>query len=667
MTDARLEILFALAAETQRLTDPDALMTTSARMLAEHLEVDRCAYAEIEDEDLFVITGDYTRGVPSIVGRWPIAAFGAECERCMRENVPYVIDDVDTDPRAGAELLAYRQTMIQAVICVPLHKGGRLTAAMAVHQKTARHWRTSEIELVLTVVERCWESLERARVTRGLEETASRLELTLEAAKLGDWTWEPGDDMVTFSSRAAEIFGIPPGRHTTWTRMQAMLHDDDRDVTARAVERAVAERSQYDVTYRVRRPTGDEVWVSAKGRAHYDAAGTAISMYGVVQDVTEGKRLQQELERRAAELAEADRKKDDFIALLAHELRNPLAPVRTALQVMRLAAGDAVAIERARAIMDRQLGHMVRLIDDLLDASRIGRNKLFLQRGRVVLADAVGHAVEASAPAIEAGGHELEVRLPSSPVVLDADLTRLAQIFGNLLSNSARYTERGGRIRLVAEREGVEVVVRVEDNGIGIPADALPRVFDMFAQLDRRQEKAGGGLGIGLALVRGLVEGHGGTVVARSEGVGRGSVFEVRLPVMAEDRREAEGEPTMAAATRKRVLVADDSADGAELMGELLHLLGHEAHIVHDGDEAVAAAERLRPDLILMDIGMPRMDGLEATRRIRAEPWGAAIRIVALTGWGQDADRERSRQAGCNGHLVKPVSRALLLDALAAV
>ncbi|MEO8604197.1 MAG: PAS domain S-box protein [bacterium] len=668
-SEGRHRFLAELALAVESLIEPGDIIATSARMLAEHLAVDRCAYAAVEDAAIFAIAGDYSRGVPSLVGRWPVAAFGAECMRCMLANAPYVVDDAAVDRRAGADLLAYRQSGIQAVLCVPLHRAGKFTAAMLVQQKAPRRWTAAEIELVRTVVGRCWESLERARVGRGLKEAAQRLALALGAAQLGDWSWQAETDLVTLSPRAAEIFAVVPGAHMTWTALQGGLHPEDRERARLAVERAVATREPYDIEYRVMRHGVEEVWISAKGRAEYAADGQALGMLGVVQDITEKKRLEQELQLHAVELAEADRKKDDFIALLAHELRNPLAPVLTGLQVMRL-AGDANAAAKARAMMERQLSHMVRLIDDLLDVSRISRNKLHLNKSRVLLAEVVSHALEATMTAVEAAGHQLHVSLPSEPLALDADLTRLAQVFGNILTNSAKYTEPGGQIWLTGHVDGPEAVIAIRDTGIGIPADALPRVFDMFAQVDRTLERATGGLGIGLALVRVLVESHGGTVIAESPGSGAGSTITVRLPIAAD--QPVSSDPTAGSDIRslragKRVLVVDDNRDAAASMAELLELLGNEVHVAHDGVQAVETAERVRPDLVLMDVGMPRLDGLSATRQLRERPWGRGMTIIALTGWGQDGDRQRTRDAGCNGHLVKPVSLTELERLLAAL
>jgi PAS domain S-box-containing protein len=401
---------------------------------------------------------------------------------------------------------------------------------------------------------------------------------------------------------------------------------------------------------------GEVPFAGAYGRRIYDyifvpvlgADGEVEAVAGTTRDVTERKGMEDALRG-------ADRKKDDFIALLAHELRNPLAPIRNGLQVIRLSDERAVR-DRAQRMMDRQIAHMVRMIDDLLDVSRITRNKMELRRARVALADVVGTAVDTARPAIEEAAHNLTIDLPILPVYLDADLTRLSQVLSNLLTNSAKYTERGGKILLTAASRSGWVEVTVRDTGIGIPAEALPTIFDMFSQVDRSVERATGGLGIGLALVKGLVEMHGGAVEARSGGQGMGSEFTLTLPVLTGAAEPAGSETTTPPSAPRRILVVDDNRDGAESLAMMLQLLGSEVAVAFDGLDAIAQAEQFRPEIVLMDVGMPKLDGLEATRRIRARPWGSGIRVVALTGWGQDADRERSREAGCDGHLVKPVN-----------
>lgn len=365
--------------------------------------------------------------------------------------------------------------------------------------------------------------------------------------------------------------------------------------------------------------------------------------------------------RAESELRESDRKKDDFIALLAHELRNPLAPVRTGLRLIQLAGADSEATMKARDMMERQLSHMVRLIDDLLDVSRICRNKMELRRTETLLSEVITTALETAKPWIDASSHTLTIELPKNPVYLDADLTRLAQVFSNLLTNSAKYTPPGGRISISSDVSRDYLSISVTDSGIGIPADCLGNIFDMFSQVDRSMERTSGGLGIGLALVKGLVESHGGTVTASSPGPGRGSTFNVVLPIHHKRRSEITKtyEHSLKVPSR-RILVVDDNIDGAESLTLMLKLLGNDVQIANDGLEALDLAEKFRPEVILMDIGMPRLNGYEATKRIRQHGWGKDISIIALTGWGQENDREQSRRAGCNGHLVKPVD----LDAL---
>lgn len=386
-------------------------------------------------------------------------------------------------------------------------------------------------------------------------------------------------------------------------------------------------------------------------------------------DLTEQKQMELELQKRAEALTLSDRQKDEFIALLAHELRNPLAPIRNGLQIIAMANDRQEVLPPVRAMMERQLNHMVRLIDDLLDVSRMNRNKLFLQKAQVSLAEAMNHALEATRPALQAARHELILQLPPEELQLQADLTRLAQVFGNLLANSIKYTEPGGSIWFTAEVQEEEVTVSVRDSGIGIPATALSNIFDMFSQA-HPQGRANTGLGIGLALVRNLVEMHGGRVTASSDGVGCGSCFNVHLPlgkaaveVAATTEPPAQQEPPGI-----RILVVDDNRDACTSLAMLLEIMGNQVSTAYDGQMAIQIAETFRPQLILMDIGMPVLDGYEATRHIRALDWAKDTRIVALTGWGQDHDRRRSQIAGCSGHLVKPVSRTelenLLRDAL---
>jgi two-component system CheB/CheR fusion protein len=380
---------------------------------------------------------------------------------------------------------------------------------------------------------------------------------------------------------------------------------------------------------------------------------------GMAIDITDRLRAEEALR-------ESDRRKDEFLAMLAHELRNPLAPLRNALQIMKMPGVDDATLRHARDMMERQLQQMVRLVDDLLDVSRMMRDKIELRKQRVELATVITRAVETARPLIDSHHHALTVSLPSEPVWLDADLIRLAQVVSNLLFNAAKYTEDGGRISVSAARDGEEVVVRVKDTGIGIDAEMLPRLFRLFVQADRSLARAHGGMGIGLALVRKLVELHGGRVEVQSDGPDRGSEFTVRLPATARSARGGDGvvreeEPLpLAAGAPLRVLVVDDNRDTAESLALLLRAEGHSVRVAHDAPTALQLAQSVRPDIAFLDIGMPVMDGYELSRRLRAQPALNGLLLVAVTGWGQDEDRRRSREAGFDRHLVKPVEPASL-------
>jgi len=383
---------------------------------------------------------------------------------------------------------------------------------------------------------------------------------------------------------------------------------------------------------------------------------------GIVRDITERKRLEDQLRQRVDELAEADRQKNEFLAMLGHELRNPLGPMRNALYLMKLARSDSAAVDEAHGLIERQLQQLVRLVDDLLDVSRIIRGRIELRRDRLDLATAVRRAVETAQPVIDANGHTLSISLPPQPIHVMGDVIRLAQVISNLLANAAKYSTDPSPIVLKVAREGAEALVVVEDQGEGIPRELLPRIFDLFVQGEHTLARSQGGLGIGLTLVRRLVEMHGGQVSAFSPGKGRGSTFTVRLPVLAEAAAEAHpGRPIQAeAGDPRKVLVVDDNVDAAYSIAKVLELFGHKVRCVHDGPSALDMAREFRPDVIVLDIGLPGMDGYEVARRLRSTAGFERTPIVAVTGYGQDDDRRRSREAGIDQHLAKPVDPEVL-------
>jgi PAS domain S-box-containing protein len=389
-------------------------------------------------------------------------------------------------------------------------------------------------------------------------------------------------------------------------------------------------------------------------------------------DITERRRTELELRRLADDLAEQDRLKTEFLATLAHELRNPLAPIRSGLQFMRRAKGDGAAVARVQDIMDRQLDHLVHLVDDLLDVARITRGQVDLKPDWIDLAEVLNAAVDTSMPLIETSRHHLDVRLPPEPLLLYADPTRITQVVSNLLNNAAKYTPRGGAIVLAAERDGDAVLIAVSDNGIGIAPDALEDVFKMFTQVSPTAQRTQGGLGIGLSLVRSLVQLHGGTVTASSNGAHAGSVFTVRLPLSGPGtphrppplRRDGDAAARPGAAAGLRILVVDDNRDAAETLSALLGMLGHHCAVANDGYQALRMLPGLQPEVVFLDIGMPGMSGYDVAQAVRADNRYADLRLVALTGWGGEADRARTAAAGFDAHLTKPATVAAIEEVM---
>jgi signal transduction histidine kinase/CheY-like chemotaxis protein len=439
------------------------------------------------------------------------------------------------------------------------------------------------------------------------------------------------------------------------------VHADDQPHVMAAIAAAVESKSVFELEHRVRRVDGTFGWTLSRAVPLFDGKGEITEWFGAARDVTARRGVQDELR-------EGDRRKDEFLATLAHELRNPLAPLRNGLQIARLDTRPDSPFQGTIAMMDRQLNHLVHLVDDLLDVARISTGKIELRRERVSLHEVLAASAEACRAGIEERGHTLAVEPATEPLWIEGDFDRLTQVFSNLLSNATKYTERGGRIELRVTHEAGSATVNVSDSGIGIPAADLPHVFDLFSQVSSHRGRSQGGLGIGLSLVRNLVEMHGGSVSVTSTGEGAGSTFIIRLPLVQEMNAAEESERVernRQALSRHRVLVVDDNRDAAMSLAMLLEVMGHDADTAYDGDEGVAKAGTMRPDLIFLDLGMPRMNGIEAAKHIRALPGGKAMTLVALTGWAQQHDLQRTREAGFDGHLLKPIDPAELGKLLA--
>lgn len=476
------------------------------------------------------------------------------------------------------------------------------------------------------------------------------------------------DGTITYANRRwleyRGLTALPVG--SQWPDIE--VHGDDRESWLAEWRAHLESGERFEVEARHRRHDGSFRWFLTRAVPRRSATGELVCWFGVTTDIHDQKVMQQQLR-------EADRRKDEFLALLSHELRNPLSPIRNAVQVMRRRGGDDTELAWCRDVIERQTEHLTRLVDDLLDVSRITSGKVRLQRSTLALDAIVAGAIDLNRPLLEARHHTLIFDPPEPTVWVDGDAMRLGQVFANLVNNAAKYTENGGRITVRIETAAHaddgrhEAIVRVQDTGLGISAVMLPVIFNLFAQGERTIDQAQGGLGVGLALVRSLVELHGGSVEAHSAGAGHGSEFVVRLPLVTAPNQAAGAtsqppEESRRPGVSRLILVVDDNCDSAESLAILLRCTGHQVHTAPDGLAACAAAERLRPEVILLDLGMPRMNGYDAARFIRQQPWGRSMVLIAQTGWGQEEDRLRAAEAGFDVHLTKPVNADELLQIL---
>jgi PAS domain S-box-containing protein len=647
-------------------TAEDAARQVTER-LVHRLGLSRCLLAEIDDAtDSVHIFHHYSRDPePSQVGDYTVSDFLTDAEQAqLSTGQPLVINDVreGRSPEAAERFL---KLGVGAVVSAPYVTEGRRRFALAAEKREPYRWKPEEVELLGEVSARIYVQLDRARAEQTLRQSELR-----------------------YRSLAAVLTNVPcivdpVGRflapQPAWNRYTGQsfeqsrdfgwfdaVHPEDREPARQAWTDALHARKPYEVRVRLwNEATRDFRHVIARAVPLLDATGMIREWVGACTDIHE------ETEQARA-LLEADRRKDEFLATLAHELRNPLAPIRNGLHIMKLTGKAEGAVANVYQMLDRQVNHLVRLVDDLMEVSRITRGRVELRKEHTDVQAVIHTAIETSRPYIDEAGHRLELSLPAEPLRIEGDMMRLAQVITNLLNNAAKYTDRGGRILLTARREGSAAVISVRDNGRGISADMLPRVFDLFAQAAPGHDYSRGGLGIGLTLVRNLVDLHGGSVEARSEGAGRGSEFVVRLPLELAAGGLAETAPgTGAALPSRRVLVVDDNRDAADSLGVLLTLLGVETRTAHDGIAALEALDEFEPSVVLLDLAMPVMDGYEVAQRMRQHPHGRHVTLVAVTGWSLDRDRLRSAAYGFDGHLVKPVDvdvlRKLLADLPPAV
>lgn len=571
----------------------------------------------------------------------------------------------------GALLLARR---LQRTLTAPILEVSRVARAV-LEQGTfdVRATRRShdEVGQLVDAFNAMLEELgKRARVLQeanaALVASEARYQLAARGSSAGLWDWDMRAGTMFHSPRLKSVLGYTGEEFPDHPdAMLRLTHPDDAAAVQRALDAHLSSDTPYQAECRLRQKDGGWRWFLVTGTALRDEHGTPYRMAGSLIDISERKQTE-------ILLQQSNRAKDAFLATLAHELRNPLAPLRTGLQILKRPGASELVVGRTLETMDRQLTHMVRLIDDLLDISRINSGKIHLEFAPTSLCAVVQAALDLSRPAMDAAGHALDVDLPAEDIQVSGDETRLTQAVGNLLNNAAKYTPAGGRVRLSLRRDGGQAALVIQDNGIGIPPEMLDQVFSLFAQVENGPGHAGGGLGIGLFLVRSLLEMHGGSVQASSAGHGQGSTFTVRLPCLAETTpAPAPATPHQAARLAgtgpSRVLVVDDNVDAAETLTAFLEMIGFETRAAHDGASALSAAVALAPQVVLLDIGLPDTSGYEVSRAMRAHPELSRVTLIALTGWGAEDDRRRALEAGFDHHLTKPVDLHVLEELLRSV
>jgi PAS domain S-box-containing protein len=642
--------LAELSEQFRAIGDWIQVQYAGAEILGRSLAVSRVGYGTIEpDAETLRVERDWTApGVRSLAGVVHMREYGSFIDSLKRGEF-ISIADVRADGRTAAAAGALEARSARSFVNVPVLEHGRLVAVLFVNHADARDWTAGEHSFIRDVAERIGIATQRARVENALRESEAKFRTIADAMPQMVWSTLPDGFHDYYNQQWYEFTGVPPGS-TDGEAWNGMFHPEDQPRAWEVWRHSLETGETYEIEYRVRHRSGEYRWVLGRALPVRSEAGAIVRWMGTCTDIHEQKTAQEELVANS-------RRKDEFLAMLAHELRNPLAPINTAAHLLKAAPSNAASVERSADIISRQVRHMTELVDDLLDVSRVTRGLVELERAPVEVKAVLVNAIEQARPLIEARGHELTTRMVSGDVYVLGDRTRLVQVMSNLLNNAAKYTPVDGSLSL-SMSVGEQVVVRVADNGMGIDAQLLPHVFDLFTQGERTPDRSQGGLGLGLALVKSLVELHGGEVTAETGGRGKGSAFTVTLPRLAYTPPEPPPVPRnldpAQASQPLRVMVVDDNTDAAETLGMLLEAMGHVVRVIHDPADALAAVREGPCDVFVLDIGLPGMDGYALARLLRAHPNGQSATCIALTGYGGTQDRQRGEDAGFDHYLVKP-------------
>jgi signal transduction histidine kinase/ActR/RegA family two-component response regulator len=693
--DARSAVLASIDDALRPLTDARLITKTAATIVGQYMGVNRCAYADVEaDQDTFNLSGDYNNGVDSIVGRYTFAQFGAECLRLMRADEPYIVNDSESDPRCVEVLASYRLTKIRSVICVPLHKEGRFVAAMAVHMAMPRVWTEAEVDLLLGVANRCWESIERTRIERTLREANDLLAALLATTSSMIAVIRP--DMrfsmvnAAFRNGVRRIFGVEVDVGVDVIEATKTRPTDQGELVG-WWQRALAGES-LEPTTKLADAKGDVSVFEMRFFPLREADGRIIGAALVANDVT-ARHHEEQMQRALAEQRVAyertgreeaerlGRMKDEFLATLSHELRTPLNAILGWAQLIRLQGDTSEDVASGLGVIERNARVQAQLVDDLLDMNRIVSGKLRIEPRTLDIARALFAAIDTMRPAAEAKGVTVESTNDVGHALSRGDPARLQQVFWNLLNNAIKFTPRGGTVRVAIRTVQSRYEITVSDTGVGIGRDFLPFVFERFRQADSSSTRSYGGLGLGLSIAKELVELHGGTIRVDSAGRGEGTTFTVRLPITSVDvgddgeGLEQASETPLAAIADTRmlegtsVLVVDDEPDASSLVKRVLEQVGADVTVAGSADEALSLWQRNRFDILVSDIGMPDRDGYDLIRALRALPREKAsgAPAVALTAFARAEDRRRALVAGYNSHVPKPVEAAELVTVVASL
>jgi PAS domain S-box-containing protein len=662
--EIRRNALIVMSETLRDLATPEQITFKASEIMGETLGVSRVGYGTIDPvaETLTVIRDWNAPGVETLAGVLNLRDFGSFIDD-LKAGKFIAIDDVEKDERTRAAAEALKQRSAGSFVNVPVVEQGRLVAVIFVNNAQVRNWSAEELAFVKELAERARTASERLRNELALQESEAKFRTIANAMPQMVWATLPDGNHDYYNQRWYDFTGMPEGS-TDGDGWKDIFHPEDQQRAWDLWQHCLLTGDPYEIQYRLRHKSGAYRWTLGRALPVRGDTGKIIRWMGTCTDIHDQKLAEESLR-------EADVRKDEFLAMLAHELRNPLAPISAAAQFLQMGALDEARVRQTSQIIGRQVHHLTSLVDDLLDVSRVTRGLVELDNARIDIGRVVADAVEQVTPLIRTRHHRLDLHLtPETPLVI-GDQKRLVQVVVNLLNNAAKYTREGGQLLLETEVSNAHVLIRVVDNGIGMTPELVARAFDLFAQAERSSDRSSGGLGLGLALVRSLVDLHHGTVSCESAGPDKGSTFTVCLPRLTVDARPgdapASGPSLHKSAAPLRILVVDDNVDAASMLSMLLEVDGHQVTTEYGSLAALERAKLEAPQVCILDIGLPGMDGNELAQRLRTLPQTASAVLVAVTGYGQENDRRQTLAAGFDHHLVKPVDTEKLAAILAGI